>query len=304
MWRAVAFLVVGLVGAWAINSPIVAILSGAAAMVWAILSAGDAIAAAIQASHRHQRKSREARDPATSDATCSAPPLPRRQRLDPDVAYRLRQDHVRGLHDERKPGERVRGCPTCKETWLLNRHANGHHWRRWVVGCFACRKAWVRNDEHAERYLNFETMLLTIRVAPFDTETFFDSEAQRAWDEQMERLWNKADREDDWSKDEWLNRTMSQCEVRRTVDGQWQQRPTRRYFQRRVAALLDDLEEGGPASTFAKEPFRQLLGYSWDQWMARDTTGLPENTTRPWQQMADEYVPSMETAYQRYIHQG
>ena len=56
-------------------------------------------------------------------------------------AQRFRDDHIAGKHDDRPLlGEQVKGCPACKETWLVTRHANGHHNGRRIAGCAACRR--------------------------------------------------------------------------------------------------------------------------------------------------------------------
>jgi len=60
---------------------------------------------------------------------------------------------------------------------------------------------------------------------------------------------------------------------------------------------------GGVAATFGKDEFQKLLGYSWDQWLNRHKEPLPEGRDRPWQVVDDGYAPSIETAYQRYLHQ-
>jgi len=46
----------------------------------------------------------------------------------------------------------------------------------------------------------------------------------------------------------------------------------------------------------------QLHSFSWQRWLDREKEPLPENIQRRWSPIPDDWWPSIETSYQRYIH--
>jgi hypothetical protein len=113
--------------------------------------------------------------------------------------------------------------------------------------------------------------------------------------------------EEGWTEQEWMNGDVRQSEVRRTSDGRWENRLTYKYWTRDVA-LLKAVVEGriqSQPATLADRELTKLLGYSWAAWKRGEKVEAPEGfQERPWTLIADEYAPSIETAYQRYIHHG
>jgi hypothetical protein len=92
--------------------------------------------------------------------------------------------------------------------------------------------------------------------------------------------------------------------IRRTPEGVWQSRPTYRHWKRQVAEAQGALEKNDLGAFFDEETFERLVGFTWKQYLNRMNEPLPEGDHRPWQNITDEYSPSIETAYQRYVHQG
>ena len=101
---------------------------------------------------------------------------------------------------------------------------------------------------------------------------------------------------------EWMDQDTRRSEIRRKNDGTWEMRLTYRYWNKRAVELTEVLKN--IQNPFAEEEYAKLLGSTWKQRVNLDTEPLPSGDHRPWQRVPEELAPSIETAYQRYVHQG
>jgi hypothetical protein len=179
------------------------------------------------------------------------------------------------------------------------------------ITCPKCRKQfdlllskWTRVQPYATYVLDFDLMILTSEVR---SRLMMDGEALASRDHDLSVAWSEKLEEEGWTEQEWMQGNIHQFEVRRTNDGRWENRQTEKYWSRKVTILQATIEgriRSSPAS-LADEKLTELLGYSWAAWKRGDNVAAPEGfQERPWTPITDEYAPSIETAYQRYIHNG
>jgi hypothetical protein len=145
------------------------------------------------------------------------------------------------------------------------------------------------------RKLDFASMVLVTQVSGM-----LDGEAQYTRRQELAVAWTDDHRRDGWTEDEWMILGRQELDVRRMPDGRWDARLTYRQWSRECTLTQRSLEEC--PTTTSLRVFQELNGFSWEQWLDRKVTPLPEHTQRPWSPIPDEWWPSIETAYQRYIH--
>jgi len=173
-------------------------------------------------------------------------------------------------------------CPKCKRPFVVSQ------------GC------WTRNDANVARTLDFERMILVTQVSGM-----LDGEAQYSLGKDLDDAWSEECENKGWTKQEWTTLGRQEFEVRRIPDGRWESRRTYRQWYKDCTMAVRALENPGAWLNFsAKKDFEELLGYSWEHWLNREREPLPEVQQRPWKPIDDEFWPSIETAYQRYIHHG
>jgi hypothetical protein len=127
-----------------------------------------------------------------------------------------------------------------------------------------------------------------------------DGEAEYSKRQELAVSWSEDRERDGWTEDEWMAIGRQEFDVRRMPSGLWEARPTYRQWTRECLFTQQSLEKFRTAA--AERQFEKLHGYSWQRWLDREKEPLPENTERPWSPMPDDWWPSIETAYQRYIH--
>ena len=158
---------------------------------------------------------------------------------------------------------------------------------------------WRQEDDAGSFEVLFDRMMLivesTYEGADGETLYYLSTKAEEGWD--------GGPQNEGWTEREWKDYGRKEHEIRRRADGAWESRLTRRYWERDLMQAEQDLKGDGPHLA-AEETFKRLVGYSWNQWLNRETVPLPDVEHRPWKALGDEIAPSIETAYQRYIHQG
>ena len=175
-----------------------------------------------------------------------------------------------------------------------------------IITCPKCRHAievpigkWARNEEHVSRLLDFESMILTTNVSGM-----LDGEAMMHVREELAAAWSEVNASIGWTEEEWMRQGHQESEVRRMPDGRWETRLTYRHWGKAVALAQQSLEKPGFRRLGAESEFEELTGFSWQRFLHRETEPLPDVKKRPWSPLPDEWWPSIETAYQRYIHHG
>jgi hypothetical protein len=179
------------------------------------------------------------------------------------------------------------------------------------ITCPKCKKQfelllskWTRVQPYATYVLDFDLMILTSEVR---SHLIMDGEALMSQRRDLSAAWSEKLEDEGWIEEEWMKGNVNQFEVRRTNDGRWENRQTHKYWSKRVTILRATVEgriSSSPASLADKE-LKELLGYSWAAWKGGEEVAAPDGfQERPWTPIADEYAPSIETAYQRYIHHG
>lgn len=180
-----------------------------------------------------------------------------------------------------------------------------------IIACPKCKRQlelplskWTRVQRYATYVLDFDLMMLTTEVR---SDLMMDGEALMSQRRDLEATWSDKFEDDDWTREEWMKGNINQFEVRRTHDGRWESRQTHRYWSKRVTILQATVEgriTSSPA-TLADKDLKELVGFSWAARRRGEEVDAPEGfAERPWTPIADEYAPSIETAYQRYIHHG
>jgi len=159
---------------------------------------------------------------------------------------------------------------------------------------------WRQEDDAGSFEVVFDRMMLIVE----STYEGADGETLYYLSTKAEEGWNGGPQNEGWTEAEWKDYRRKECEVRRRADGVWESRLTRRYWERQLKEAQEDLEGDDGPHIAAAATFKNLIGYSWEQWLNRETVPLPEVEHRPWRAITDEITPSIETAYQRYIHQG
>ena len=179
------------------------------------------------------------------------------------------------------------------------------------ITCPKCKKPfpiplsrWTRVQPYATYVLDFDLMILTSEVR---SHLIMDGEALFSQHQDLSTAWSEELVDEGWTQEEWMRGDINQFEVRRTNDARWENRQTHKYWQKRVTILQATVEgriSSSPA-TLADNELRELLGYSWAAFKRGEKVAAPDGFhERPWTPIADEYAPSIETAYQRYIHHG
>lgn len=144
-------------------------------------------------------------------------------------------------------------------------------------------------DASVERVLSFADMRMVTRVSPNDGGYLADMHMRRteSWAKRREELTR-----DGWTEREWLDHGVQEVEIRRLSDGTWQGRP---IFKRWKVQIQESL-----SSVFRDDTdFQNLTGVTVEQWKERGD--FYDETFRPWQAIT-AFAPSIEVAYQRYIH--
>ena len=141
-------------------------------------------------------------------------------------------------------------------------------------------------------------MVLTV-----DVSGILDGEGMLDIDRALAAAWSEKYERDGWTRTEWMRRSHTEHEVRRMPEGTWQARLTHRERIKAVVLAGQALESKSWAMG-AEEEFDRLVGIPWSDWVAGKREARPGHVDRPWTSIPDEWWPSIETAYQRYIHHG
>jgi hypothetical protein len=134
---------------------------------------------------------------------------------------------------------------------------------------------WQLDDEDVERSARFDTMRLRTEIlrSPFDSDGEFllhmGQKGANTWDESL--------KEAGWTEYEWKNFRVHEFEIRRLGPDRWEGRPTEKYWNR------DDRQH------------REWAKY-------RETQPIQDPPApRQWVAIDESWVPSIETAYQKYL---
>jgi len=108
-----------------------------------------------------------------------------------------------------------------------------------------------------------------------------------------------------WTKEDWMDQSTREFQIRRKDDAIWEMRLTYKYLCKREDELTAVLKAPWHVGQmYAEEEYEKMLGFTWKQMLNRDAEPLPPGDHRPWQRVGDWVEASIETAYQRYVHQG
>lgn len=153
---------------------------------------------------------------------------------------------------------------------------------------------WTKDDEGdgaaMERVLSFSDMRLVVRVHVDDGGYLADMDRQQreSWEAKAVEL-----EVDGWTKKEWMDHDAQVFEVRRTPEGGWQTRLAYKHWKAQVAESLE-------RSASFDDEFKGLTGLTKADWRQRGT--FYGDACRPWTNVSDEFAPSIEASYQRYVH--
>lgn len=134
-----------------------------------------------------------------------------------------------------------------------------------------------------------------------------DGEGMLAVNQKLSATWSEKYERDGWTRAEWMRRSHEESEVRRMPDGIWQLRLTHRERVKALVLIEYELRNKSPSLFLGdsyEQQFDRLVGISWKEWVDGKRECRPDHVDRPWTSLPDEWWPSIETAYQRYIHCG
>jgi hypothetical protein len=167
---------------------------------------------------------------------------------------------------------------------------------------------WTHDDDDAHFAIDFKTMIANQRIrdlGPLARQSLIEE-----WDEEDKEYKLRGELHSlidiyGWTKEAWLDQHAHEFQVRRKEDAIWEMRLTHKYWARRNTELVAILKAPFHiGQMYAEEEFEKLLGFTWKQELNRDSEPIPPGDHRPWQRVGDWVEASIETAYQRFVHQG